>query len=425
MKRDFRWAFLSILTVMLLMDSSAPYAAESVSTRANSVVATVPVGFGPAGIAFDSANGYLYVANEGGVPSYGEYRTSPGNTSVIDGRTNTVIASLQTGGGSREVVFDPLNGKVYVTGPHRISIIEDTFHPLINNLTGFSNPSAIAVDTKSGNLYVAEYQSNRPTLSGSVVVLSGNDGATLANLSITYAHAIAYDSFDGNAYVAGSGAGRGGILVINCSTNTVIANVSGSAATSDGAVTAIAFDPVNREMYAALEEPDAPGIVEEVDPSTNTVTSSVTVGYSPSAIAIDASNGDIFVANTYSSSVSVINGSTNSLIANVPVDGGPGGVAYDSANGDVYVTNFDGNDVSVISTSSPQGTATSLKAESISTEMPPTTIALPRWARPGTTFTYDTISSAGTIYSQSSALVRFDPASQQDQYEPTTFAFFP
>src|SRR5690242_10513859 len=50
--------------------------------RADSVIATIPVGAHPNSIAFDSANGNLYVTN---------YLSS--TVSVINGATNTVVGS--------------------------------------------------------------------------------------------------------------------------------------------------------------------------------------------------------------------------------------------------------------------------------------------------------------------------------------------
>ncbi len=48
--------------------------------------------------------------------------------------------------------------------------------------------------------------------------------------------------------------------------------------------------------------------------------------------------------------VSVINPATNTVVATIPVGGGPNGVAINPTNGLVYVTNDDSNTVSVVST---------------------------------------------------------------------------
>jgi YVTN family beta-propeller protein len=48
------------------------------------------------------------------------------------------------------------------------------------------------------------------------------------------------------------------------------------------------------------------GTVSVVSGSTNTVTTNLTVGDDPGSIAVDSSNGDIYVANLGSDTVSVI-----------------------------------------------------------------------------------------------------------------------
>ena len=69
----------------------------------------------------------------------------------------------------------------------------------------------------------------------------------------------------------------------------------------------------------------------------------------PIGVAYDSGKGEIFVTNTDTNSVSVINDKTNKVVATIPVGKNPLGVAYNSAKGEIYVTNFGSNTVSVIS----------------------------------------------------------------------------
>ncbi len=74
----------------------------------NTVVATVPVGDGPFGIAVDYLGPRIYVAN----------RLS-NNVSVIDMATNTVVATVPVGSGPSGVSFGrQMNGRAaFVTSP--------------------------------------------------------------------------------------------------------------------------------------------------------------------------------------------------------------------------------------------------------------------------------------------------------------------
>src|SRR2546426_372409 len=80
----------------------------------------------------------------------------------------------------------------------------------------------------------------------------------------------------------------------------------------------------------------------------NTLIATISVGAFPQLLAFDLRNGDLYVPNTLSNTVSVINGATNTVIATIPVGTGPTGVAFDLRNGNLYVTNFFSNTVSVI-----------------------------------------------------------------------------
>ncbi|MGI0133208.1 MAG: hypothetical protein ACREDK_09035 [Thermoplasmata archaeon] len=81
----------------------------------------------------------------------------------------------------------------------------------------------------------------------------------------------------------------------------------------------------------------------------NTVVATVAVGNTPEAAAYDSQDGDIYVANAVSNSVTVISDASNTAITSISVGSSPVAIAYDSANGQVYVTNYGSNTVSVIS----------------------------------------------------------------------------
>jgi YVTN family beta-propeller protein len=74
----------------------------------------------------------------------------------------------------------------------------------------------------------------------------------------------------------------------------------------------------------------------------------ITVGGSPIGIAFNPDNGFMYVANSGSNTVSVINPVTNTVVATIPVGATPFGIAFNPDNGFLYVTNQGGNTVSVI-----------------------------------------------------------------------------
>jgi YVTN family beta-propeller protein len=73
--------------------------------------------------------------------------------------------------------------------------------------------------------------------------------------------------------------------------------------------------------------------------TTNTVVATIPVGESPYNIAYDSAKGELFVTNSYDSTVSVISDNTNTVVATIPVGTEPFGIAYDSGKGEIFVGN--------------------------------------------------------------------------------------
>jgi len=76
------------------------------------------------------------------------------------------------------------------------------------------------------------------------------------------------------------------------------------------------------------------------------VIASVPVGDGPGCAAYDSRDGEVYVVNTWSANVSVINGT--SVVASIPVGELPMCPTYDNGDGYVYVTHGNSSNVSVI-----------------------------------------------------------------------------
>ena len=80
-----------------------------------------------------------------------------------------------------------------------------------------------------------------------------------------------------------------------------------------------------------------------------TVVETIPVGSQPFAVDYDSVNGQIYVANFISTSISVIADSTNTVIATIPLEGQPQAIGYDSGKGKLFVAYSESHRVSVIS----------------------------------------------------------------------------
>src|SRR5947199_272507 len=161
--------------------------ALTVDSGGGTVVATIPVGGNPAGVAYNSGNGYVYVTNP-----FSDI------VSVING--TTVVATVPVEYNPSSVAYDSGNGYVYVADyvSNNVSVIDGT--TVVATVPVGTLPVALAYDGGNGFVYVANFgssyysSSNVSVISGTVVVATvpvGNcpDG-------------VAYDSGNGYLYVS-------------------------------------------------------------------------------------------------------------------------------------------------------------------------------------------------------------------------------
>jgi YVTN family beta-propeller protein len=119
--------------------------------------------------------------------------------------------------------------------------------------------------------------------------------------------------------------------------------------------TGVAYDSGKGEIFVANSGYDTVSVISD---SSDKVVATVTVGISPAGVTYDSGKGEVFVTNYGSSSVSVISDSNNAVVATVTVGTSPSNIAYDSGKGEIFVTNSGDNSVSVISDSSNAVVAT-------------------------------------------------------------------
>jgi len=108
---------------------------------------------------------------------------------------------------------------------------------------------------------------------------------------------------------------------------------------------AVAADGDNGYVYVVNSDSNN---VSVINGSTDKVAGSIIVPASPHSVAVDSANGYVYVPSYYFGNVSVISGSTDKVVGSIKVGTWPLGLAVDAANGYVYVANQYDSNVSVI-----------------------------------------------------------------------------
>src|SRR6266566_414891 len=114
---------------------------------------------------------------------------------------------------------------------------------------------------------------------------------------------------------------------------------------------AVAYDSGMGEVFVANEFSSSVSVISDV---SNTVVATVNLGgFWPLAEAYDSGMGEVFVADSAGhfagDSVKVISDVSNTVVATIPVGTFPVAVAYDGGTREVFVTNSQDDTVSVIS----------------------------------------------------------------------------
>lgn len=282
------------------------------------------------GIAYDSENHDVYFAGGQDEP----YSASGSNVSVVNGSTNTVTKNLDAGVGPSDVAIDPSNGNVYVTDVGNLTYSEDNV-TVINGTTnvvqtiigmaGCTAPSADVFDSANGLVYVAS------DYSGSLCWINSTTNEIAGSLNLGSDQTpldLALDPSTGYLYVVGgehccNPSIPGTLEVVNTATNTEIFST-----------------------YLPATDPNSginlPGIVFD--------------GRTGEILIAQADYGKLAGTQPYLDSlVEVYNGTTRVGSLNAQLDNNVAapGLAYDANDGDAYVTNWASGSISILAPGMP------------------------------------------------------------------------
>ncbi len=309
--RSLRYCAL-MLSLWIGVAHAAPFAyipnsgsndVSVIDIATNTVVATVPVGTNPQGVAVNPAGTRVYVANFGS-----------NNVSVINTATNTVVATVLVGTNPWGVAINPAGTRVYVTNQSStISVIDATSNTLLATVPVDASPFAIVVNPAGTRVYVTARSSLGFTgCCSALVVIDTATNAVVARVGMlgTSPTGVAVNAVGTRAYVA-----YGQILVLDTASNTGIATVPmGFSARS------VAINPTGTRAYVTNDYSTTnTHTVSVIDTASNTVVATVAVGTNPQGIAIDPTGTRAYVANYGSNNVSVIDTASNTVVATIAV----------------------------------------------------------------------------------------------------------
>lgn len=329
------WKPLVLLFIVIFVLSAVN------DVHALGVTATIPVGNGPASLAYDSAKGEVFVPN-----------SLDNTTSVISDSTNTVVAIIPVGGFPDGAAYDSRLGEIFVVNMHSntVSVISDSTNAVVVTIPVGESPQLIAYDSGKGELFVTN------SYDGTVSVISDSTNTVVATVPVGIEpFAVAYDSGKGEIFVVNRPPDNNTLSVISDSTNAVVATV-----TLHVYPAFLAYDSGKGEIFLTNNGTDLGfSAVTVISDSTNEVVATVERldDINIAGAVYDSGRGDIFVAYHETNKVAVISDTTNAVVETISVGNMPWAPAYDSGKSEIFVNNGGSNTVSVISDASSTSTS--------------------------------------------------------------------
>jgi|SRR5579859_4115921 len=285
-----------------------------------------------------------------------------------------VLAFLSGCGDTFRPVSNPISGPggdPSGTVEHAIILGDNGTNPGTTTHFDVSGDTAVAVENVGinpvhaaiigGQVVVANKSLTNPSLSSlSVYPVTAGPNASVQTISLAtkdaknnplpLAQAVFVASTDNtNIYVAQTGQNSVGVVPL---ASNPLAETSVILDASISNPVAIAQLPGGGKVYVA----NGGGKVTVIDPTLFTasnpaaaIKTSLVLGSTPSAIVASADGNCLYVANSGSNNVSVINAGNDTVNATaIPVGGGPSFLRFDPKLQRVYVVNNSGNSISII-----------------------------------------------------------------------------
>jgi YVTN family beta-propeller protein len=309
----------------------------------------------PSAVAVNPVTNRIYVANSAAPNSI---------VTVIDGATNT-MTSVYTGEASIALAVNPVTNRIYVANSldDTVTVIDGASNTILTTVTAGALPSAIAVNTVTNKIYVAN------TTSNTVTVING---LTNQAVNVNVGHgpvALAVNQVTNKIYVANADYTGPNSFAYDCTvteidgaTNATTTILTGTLMSDQAPPTQLAVNAVTNKIYVSNSGSNNVSVIDGV---TNAVTNVSTGGIQPNALSVDSVTNRIYVANQQTGNVTAIDGVTGKLTT-LNVGGNPASMALNPVTNKIYVVNQNDGTVSVIAgaaATTPVSTNTTVSAD--------------------------------------------------------------
>jgi YVTN family beta-propeller protein len=280
---------------------------------------------GPHALAYNENDNMIYCANR-----YSD------NVSMIDGVSNVWYGNIEVGYDPMALAYSSTSNKIYCinTSSNSISVIDCNTNHVITTIANVFSPFDLVYNSSTNRIYCCQ--------AGGITVISCETDSIIANVSLEpFGMGIGINETNNKYYYGWAGYGRrSGIAVLDGEGDTIRVCHGGIVAGG------IIHNPVNNQIY--VSDFRYGGSVTSIDGITDSVIVTIAVDDGARALICDQNNNKLYVANASVNNVSVIDCESNTVCATINVEENPCAFAWNPVQNRVYVANTLSASVSVI-----------------------------------------------------------------------------
>lgn len=247
----------------------------------NQRLSNINVGVSPVGISINPSDNRIYVSNLG-LGKESSY------LSIIDGISNKVTNTVELTGLFYGVAVNPLTKMIYLSNlkNHTVSVLDEKTNNILNNITVGYLPTGININYKKNLIYVANYGSD------SISVIDGNTNKINSTIKVGQNPVdIVVNPLTNKIYVSNNRDNT--VSVIDGVTNKKIKDLS--------------VKPINNKNSHGNNDP----ILD--------IPINLTFPLLANKLSLNPDTNQIYITNTVSNGVMVIDGKTDSVVVQLSV----------------------------------------------------------------------------------------------------------
>jgi uncharacterized repeat protein (TIGR01451 family) len=297
-----------------------------------SVIATIPVGDGPLGLAVVTTTNKIYAAN-----------LNSWTVTAIRGSDHARLADIYVGAQACKVAVDSGDARVYATnhlesdnGAAAIDSHTDTFEYYYSRLHATQGRYGIDVDPKAEKLFIAARDAGLIAIQDAFLPDQEPQVFKLDPPRVPYV--VAFNPATGHLFVTAADDnlvvvldpysiqwnkgkwllwyGRW-VFSLDQSNAGWITEIGVGAGAEEG----IAVNPLTGYVYVTNADSDTVSILQDnADPAHIRWVKDLAVGEHPQGVDVDVKTNTIYVGNAWSRDLTVISGATHTVVKTIPLD---------------------------------------------------------------------------------------------------------